>query len=618
MKKLPVLLLVLLATTTFAQAIERVEPPFWWIGMSNPELQLLVYGENIAETEVSLSNKYDGVSIEKVHTVKNPNYLFIDLNIDKTAKAGRFTIDFKKNNEVVANYNYTLNERKEGSAERQGFQPSDVMYLITPDRFVNGDPSNDSMEGLPDKLNREHKDGRHGGDIQGIINSLDYLDNLGFTAIWLNPVLENNMQQVSYHGYSTTDYYKVDPRYGTNEQYLELSKKAREKGIGLIMDVITNHCGSEHWWIKDFPTDDWVNYQEEFKQGKTIYSSHRKSTIQDPYVTTIDKERFTDGWFVETMPDLNQRNPYMATYLIQNSIWWIEFADLYGLRVDTYPYSGADFMKKWSCAVMNEYPNFNIVGEEWHENQNIVSYWQGGKVQHDGYSSCLPSLMDFPMQTFLTEALNTSDNSFSGGWYGAYRGLGNDHVYADPYNLVILPDNHDMKRFYSQVNEDYDLFKLGIAYYLTMRGIPQIYYGTEIIMSSTDDHGNIRTDFPGGWEGDKVNAITGEGLTDQQADAQQYFRNLLNWRKSAEAIHNGKILHYHPKDAVYVYFRYTDTKKVMVLLSKNEKEVTLDLDWYKQGLGNAKSGKDILSGKTHSLEGKLTVPAKSPMIIEVE
>lgn len=616
MKKLSVPLFILFTTLTFAQTIEKVEPPFWWAGMNNTALQLLVYGENIAATDVSLS-EYSAVKIIKVNKVKNPNYLFIDLEIGATAKAGTFTFNFKKENEIVLKHNYTLKERRVGSATRQGFQASDVMYLITPDRFANGDPSNDSMEGLPDKLNREHKNGRHGGDIQGIINSLDYLDNLGFTSIWLNPVLENNMQEVSYHGYSTTDYYKIDPRYGTNEKYQELSRKAKEKGIGLIMDVITNHCGSEHWWIKYFPTDDWVNFQDEYKKGEIVYTSHRKSTIQDPYVTQVDKERFTDGWFVETMPDLNQRNPYMAKYLTQNSIWWIEFADLHGLRVDTYPYSDADFMKNWSCAVMSEFPNFNIVGEEWHENHDIVAYWQGGKENHDGYTSCLPSLMDFPMQKNLTKALTTSDDSWSDGWNGAYRSLANDHVYADPYNLVILPDNHDMKRFYSQVNEDYDLFKLGIAYYLTMRGIPQIYYGTEIAMSSTDDHGNIRTDFPGGWEGDKVNAITGEGLTELQANTQQYFKNLLNWRKTSDAIHNGKILHYHPKEAIYIYFRYTDTKKVMVILSKNEKDITLDMDWYQEGLGNAKEGKDIISGEMISLKDKLVVPARSPMVIEV-
>ena len=616
MKKLSVPLFILFTTLTFAQTIEKVEPPFWWAGMNNTALQLLVYGENIAATDVSLS-EYSAVKIIKVNKVKNPNYLFIDLEIGAKAKAGTFTFNFKKENEIVLKHNYTLKERRVGSATRQGFQASDVMYLITPDRFANGDPSNDSMEGLPDKLNREHKNGRHGGDIQGIINSLDYLDNLGFTSIWLNPVLENNMQEVSYHGYSTTDYYKIDPRYGTNEKYQELSRKAKEKGIGLIMDVITNHCGSEHWWIKYFPTDDWVNFQDEYKKGEIVYTSHRKSTIQDPYVTQVDKERFTDGWFVETMPDLNQRNPYMAKYLTQNSIWWIEFADLHGLRVDTYPYSDADFMKNWSCAVMSEFPNFNIVGEEWHENHDIVAYWQGGKENHDGYTSCLPSLMDFPMQKNLTKALTTSDDSWSDGWNGAYRSLANDHVYADPYNLVILPDNHDMKRFYSQVNEDYDLFKLGIAYYLTMRGIPQIYYGTEIAMSSTDDHGNIRTDFPGGWEGDKINAITGEGLTELQANTQQYFKNLLNWRKTSDAIHNGKILHYHPKEAIYIYFRYTDTKKVMVILSKNEKDITLDMDWYQEGLGNAKEGKDIISGEIISLKDKLVVPARSPMVIEV-
>ncbi|MCB0571286.1 MAG: cyclomaltodextrinase N-terminal domain-containing protein, partial [Phaeodactylibacter sp.] len=366
--------------------ISRIEPPNWWVGMKNPALQLMVHGNAISALHPSID--YPGVRIERVIQVENPNYLFINLLIEPQARPGKLEMAFSHDGRVVERHSYELRARAPGAAEIEGFTNADAMYLITPDRFANGDPDNDLVAGMREKPNRQNPGGRHGGDIKGMINSLDYIAGMGFTAIWLNPVLENDMQEYSYHGYSTTDFYKVDSRFGTNALYKQLADAARAKGIKMIMDMIANHCGSEHWWMKDLPTHDWINFQDGF-----VPTNHRKPVIQDPYVSQYDYTHFADGWFVATMPDLNQRNELMAAYLIQNSIWWVEYLGLAGIRMDTYPYPDKDFMADWSCAVMAEYPNLNIVGEEWVGNPDYVSFWQRGKKNPNGYTSCLPSLM---------------------------------------------------------------------------------------------------------------------------------------------------------------------------------------------------------------------------------
>ncbi|PKQ61139.1 alpha-amlyase [Labilibaculum filiforme] len=593
------------------QKIDHLEPAFWWVGMKNPNLQLLVHGENIAELEAEIN--YPGVSIEKVNRVENPNYLFVDLKLSTELTAGSFDILFKKGKKTVVKYNYELKERRKGAAERKSFTPKDVMYLITPDRFANGNTDNDHVEGLSEGLNREDKSGRHGGDIQGMIDHVDYIADMGFTAIWVNPLLENN-QTTSYHGYATTDYYKIDERFGSNEEYLNLSKLAQEKGVGIIMDVILNHCGSEHWWMKDLPSKDWINFGGEF-----VRTSHKRTTVQDQYASKEDLKDFTDGWFVKSMPDLNQRNPFMATYLIQNAIWWVEYANLYGIRVDTFPYSDADFLSEWDVRLLAEYPNLNIVGEEWSTNPNIVSYWQKGKQNMDGYDSNLPSLMDFPMQQTLVEAL-TQEDTWGTGLIRLYELLVNDVLYPDPNNLVIFPDNHDMARIFDQLDRDYDLYKMAMTYVLTMRGIPQIYYGTEILAKSDagSDHGLLRTDFPGGWEGDQVNAFTGEGLSEQEKDAQDFCKTILNWRKKKEVIHSGKLMHYAPDNGVYSFFRYSDTEKVMVILNKNTELVQLDAKRYYEMLGNHTVAKDIISDKIVQLNLGIEVPARSAIILEIK
>ncbi|MBX2926752.1 MAG: glycoside hydrolase family 13 protein [Saprospiraceae bacterium] len=605
-------LLACFLTLSLSAQEMRVEPPFWWTGMKNPALQLMVHAPRISEWHPSVS--YPGLRMERVIRTENPNYLFIDLLLLDGVQPGKFTIEFKKDGKVMHRHTYELLQREPGSAERQGFTPADVMYLITPDRFVNGNPANDNVAGMREKADRKNIGGRHGGDIAGILQSLDYLDDMGFTAIWVNPVLENDMQEYSYHGYSTTDFYKADPRFGSNEDYRNLSMKAKDKGIKMIMDMIVNHCGSEHWWMRDLPAADWLNYQSGF-----VGTIHRKSVLQDPYVAAIDLERMVDGWFVPTMPDLNQRNPLMATYLIQNTIWWVEYAWLSGIRMDTYPYPDKHFMSDWTCAVMQEYPNFNIVGEEWTENPALVAYWQRGKTNPDGYTSCLPGLMDFPLQGALRRGL-TEPSGWGEGFMRLYEMLANDFLYADPANFVIFPDNHDMSRFFTQMNEDYDLFRMGMIYTYTMRGIPQIYYGTEILMTNpgTDDHGIIRSDFPGGWAGDAVNAFTGAGLTARQKEAQELFRKLGSWRKQSPVIHHGKLKHYLPENDTYVYFRYDDQRKVMVVMNRKTEPVNLPLARFSEMIAGARSAKDVLSGQSFPLGKMLTVPARQALILELE
>ena len=593
-----------------AQTIERIEPPNWWAGMKHPQLQLMVYGERINELVPAI--QYPGVRIERTVRVENPNYLFIDLRLAPDVQPGTLNITFNRAGQQVLARPYQLQERQLGSGDRKGFDNTDVLYLITPDRFANGDPSNDQVASLSEGPNRSFEGGRHGGDMAGMERHLDYIADLGFTALWLNPLLQNDQEAYSYHGYSTTDYYQVDERFGTNKSYLSLVQKAEEKGLKMIMDMIVNHCGSGHWWMEDLPTKDWVNFPDTF-----IQTNHQKSVIQDPYVSTIDYRGMVDGWFVKTMPDLNQRNPLVATYLTQNSIWWIEYANLKGIRMDTYPYPDMDYMTEWNRRVNLEYPHFKVVGEEWNGNPAIVSYWQTGKTNPNGYESNLKSLMDFPLQETLRKALINKESSGT-GWIELYRMIALDFLYPNPMDLVVFPDNHDMDRFFAQVNKDYRLFKLGIAYTLTTRGIPQIYYGTEILMDGAGDHGIIRSDFPGGWEGDAVNGFTDVGLTDQQKDAKQFMQQLLQWRKSASAIHFGKMIHFLPQDGVYVYFRYDEHQKVMVILNKNEVPYQLKLGRFQEVLKDKASGKSVLSGNTYLLNESIEVPAKSPLILELE
>jgi glycosidase len=595
--------------------VRRIEPLNWWVGMKNPNVQLLIYGEGIGETTPLI--RYKGVTVRKVHRADSPNYLFVDVHITPKTRPGAFPIHFQKNGKTLFSQNYSLLPRQPGTDRLQGFHSGDVICLITPDRFANGDARNDVAGGMQERnIDRQFDGGRHGGDIRGIINSLDYLAGMGFTAIWSTPLLENDMPAYSYHGYAITDHYRVDPRFGTLDEYMELSEKARAKGLKLIFDGVVNHIGSSHWWMRDLPFKNWLNHPDTL-----LLTNHRRTVNQDIYASEFDKNLHTRGWFVPSMPDLNGQNPFMAVYLLQNSVWWIETLQLGGIRQDTYCYSDKDFLKKWSCGIMAEYPDFNIVGEEWSLNPLITSYWQQGKNTHDKYSGCLKSVMDFPLQAALVQALTAPEGSdFSNGMTRLYEALANDFIYADPQNILVFGDNHDMDRLFTQLNRDVDLTHMALTYLLTIRGIPQIYYGTEVLSDNSaapNNHGVIRSDFPGGWPGDAANVFTGQGLNENQRRTQAFLKKMLNWRKSAVAVHWGKTLHFAPFSGVYVFFRYTPGQTVMVILNKNTAPVSVDLRRFEEILSGKATGRNVLSGESIPLDKALRVDGKSALVLEI-
>ena len=607
MKNKILVILLLICSISYSQQIERIEPPFWWEGFKNTSLQLLVYGENISNLDFNIkSNIVELVSVEKA---ENPNYIFLNLEVNDKGRSGDFDIDYGGNS-----IKYNIHKKELDSDRHNGFDTSDVLCLITPDRFINGDYSNDNHPDMLEKANRGPW-GRHGGDLKGIRDILNYLIDLGYTAIWLNPILENNMVKSSYHGYSTTDYYKVDPRFGTNEEFKNLTKKADRMGVKMVMDIIPNHSGSEHWFVKDPPFSNWLNFNNSYSQ-----TTHRRETVQDIHASEYDEKNFVDGWFVQTMPDLNQNNKFLSKYLIQNAIWWIEYSGIKGYRVDTYPYSDKDFMSDWTYEIMNEYPYFNIVGEEWSDTPIVTSYWQAGKVNHDGYVSYLPSLMDFPLQINFAEALN-DEITWGNGFVKPYRTLASDFLYGDPYNLVVFPDNHDMTRFLTQVNNDLNLFKMGLVFYTTVRGIPQFYYGTEVLMNSNDNprsHDVIRSEFPGGWNDHEVSALTGKGLTNDQIEFQNFFKKLLNWRKNNKVVHQGKFIHFTPKEQeeIYSYFRILGNKMVWTIFNRKDEAQSINLDKYQEVLKGESKGYDVIYEKSIDLN-KLKISPKSALIIEI-
>jgi glycosidase len=599
-----------------AQKVERVEPPNWWAGMQHNKIQLLIYGDEISELTPAISHKY--VKLLKVEKTENENYLFLTVDVSK-ADAGIFDIEFLKNNKkTVFTYPFELKQRIPSSEKREGFNSSDVMYLITPDRFANGSTSNDEEKGLNEQgIDRTNDYARHGGDIEGITEHLDYIEEMGFTAIWPTPVLINDMNESSYHGYAMTDFYQVDPRFGTLENYVELSSKAKEKGIKLIMDQVVNHIGSEHWWMTDLPTNDWINYQTEFKNGKVVTTNHRRTINQDSYASKSDSKLMSEGWFVSSMPDLNQNNSLLATYLIQNSIWWVETLDLGGIRQDTYPYPDKQFMSEWAGAIMQEYPNFSIVGEEWSLNPLLVGYWQTGAKNKDGYESNLTSTMDFPMQRNIVDALN-EEETWDTGLVKMYEGLANDFYYPNPSDILIFPDNHDMSRIYTQLHENLVSTQMALGYMLVLPRIVEIYYGTEILMNDSakpGDHGLIRTDFPGGWKGDDVNAFNGKGLSDDQEEMQDFLKKVLNYRKNSKAIHSGKTVHFGPMDGVYVLFRIEGTEVVTVILNKNEQPIELDLTRFNEVGLEGRKVKNIISEKDFTWKESLKINSKGVILL---
>ena len=554
-------------------------------------MQLLIHGNRISDYEILIA--YPGVEVKAKHMTGNPNYLFVDLEISADVRPGTFDIVVEYQREIVANYAFELKERKAGSAERKGFDNSDVIYLLMPDRFANGNPDNDAVEGMLEGPDRRNPNGRHGGDLQGIIDRLDHISELGATALWLNPVLMNNMPAYSYHGYAITDFYEVDPRIGSNEKYLELSETCHKMGIKLVMDMVFNHCGSYHWWMNDLPAEDWIHHPDEF-----VRSNYRSETIMDPYASEYDKEKMMTGWFDKTMPDLNQKNPFLANYLIQNSIWWIEHAGLGGIRMDTYPYSYQDFMTRWVERVRLEYPGFSVLGETWLQKEAHTAYFQEDDDRRYGWDPGLQYLTDFPTHFALGKAFS-EDNGWTTGISRIYYVLSQDYLYDDPYKTVIFADNHDLTRFYTNVGEDPDEWKMALGYLLTTRGIPMIYYGTEILMTGWEHegHGFIREDFPGGWPGDQRDAFTGGGRTEEENEAFHFLQKILIWRGNSGVVHHGRLTHYIPDDGLYVFFRHDGMESVMVIMNNHsEKEHALDWTRYQELVKEGDGGTEILSG----------------------
>lgn len=597
--------------TAKANLIQKVAPTFWWANMKNPELQILLYGENIANANVSLSST--DITLKEIVKQSNPNYLLLYLDLSEAAPQ-HFNIELKLGKKTTT-VPYELKERQHTGNDIEGFTASDVLYLIMPDRFANGVPENDVVPGmLENKVNREEQYARHGGDLQGIAAHLDYISDLGVTAIWLNPTQENDMKEGSYHGYAITDYYQIDRRLGSNEAFKSLVEQAHSKGLKVVMDMIFNHCGSENYLFKDKPSTDWFNFKSNYVQ-----TSFKTASVMDIHAAEYEKKIATDGWFTQTMPDFNQRNRHVARYLIQSSIWWIEYADINGIRQDTHPYADFDFMAQWCKEVLAEYPHFNIVGETWLNSNVLVSYWQKDSKLAAPLNSNLPTVMDFPLTDLMSKAFDEETGEWADGLYRLYDYHTQDLVYSNPMNLLIFLDNHDTSRFFKKAEDTSNInrYKQAITYLLTTRGIPQIYYGTEILMAAEKSEGDgyLRRDFPGGWKGDTQNCFTKAGRTKLQNEAYAYMQKLLKWRKGNDVIGKGSMKHFSIKNGIYVYERKFEDRSAVIFLNGTNQEQELDLTAYKEILPK-ESATDIISGKTVNLSGKIQLEARENMILE--
>ena len=615
MKHTLILLIVFLFSWGGGQAarameIKKVAPSFWWAGMKNPELQILLYGENLALSDVSVSG--EGIFLKETVRQDNPNYLLLYLDLSE-AKAQTFQI-LLKNGKKKLQIPYELKSRVRRGEDVKGFTSEDVLYLIMPDRFANGNPENDVVDGMREKkVDRADAFARHGGDIQGISSHLDYIADLGVTAIWLNPTQENDMESGSYHGYAITDYYQIDRRFGSNEDFCALVEKAHEKNLEVVMDMIFNHCGSENYLFKDKPSKEWFNYHSNYVQ-----TSFKTASVMDIHASAFEKKIATDGWFTSVMPDFNQRNRHVVRYLIQSSIWWIEYAGINGIRQDTHPYADFDFMSQWCKEVLDEYPYFNIVGETWLNSNVLVSYWQKDSKLAAPLNSNLPTVMDFPLQALINQAFDEETGEWGGGLYKLYDYQTQDLVYANPMNLLTFLDNHDTSRF-AQTDEmakNLKRYKQAMVFLLTTRGIPQIYYGTEILMTGDKGKGDgdLRKDFPGGWQGDTRNCFAKNGRTALENEAFEFTRQLLNWRKGNQVIGKGSLKHYSIQNGVYVYQREFNGKSVVIIMNGTDDSKELDLAPYQEILPR-ENALDVLTGKNVNLSGKLCLDGRENLIL---
>lgn len=607
---LTAILCAITASVSAKNAMPSIEPPFWWSGMNSPKLQLMVHGDNIRDAVPSID--YAGVTIDSIARLDSKNYQFLYLNVSPQAQPGTMTIVFKNGKKSVK-VPYEL--KKRDGIMPYAFSSEDVLYLIMPDRFADGNSDNNTLKELnfPVSVDRNDPNARHGGDLKGIENNLDYIESLGVTAIWLNPVLENDMPGGAYHGYATTDYYRVDPRFGTNDEYRNLIAESHKRGIKVVMDMIFNHSGSSHPWIDDLPSKDWLNYPDGDK-----LTNFRLSTINDPYASDYDRTRSVKGWFVPSMPDLNQENPHMMRYLIQNSIWWIEYSKIDGIRMDTYPYADMAPMAQWIADVQKEYPGYNIVGEAWYGDVAGTAYWQRRSRLNKQGDPNLPTVMDFPTMIIATQAFHENTLEYGQGLNKIYNRLSLDYLYENPKNVLTFLDNHDTDRFLLTEPQNLGSWKQGVAFLLTTRGIPQIYYGTELLMhgdkKKTD--GDVRKDVPGGFPGDTINAFSKEGRTALQNEAIDFLSKVATWRKGNKVISEGTLKHFMPENGMYVYERRLGDKRAVVIMNGTDRQLSVDMSIYKEILPTGSTLKDVITGEEFTITPEIHFAPRALYILE--
>ncbi|MBQ8492674.1 MAG: glycoside hydrolase family 13 protein [Alistipes sp.] len=611
-----VMLLVAVASASAAKPkfeIKHVEPLSWWVGMNTP-LQLMINAEGVADYGVEILPAGEGMELTAIHKADSPNYIFVDVAISDDAKAGDYTLRFTLGKRKY-DYTYTIAERRDNSRERTSFTTADFVYLIMPDRFANGDPTNDSTATTVEKADRSNPGRRHGGDLQGMIDHLDYIADLGATAIWSTPLLLDDENGASYHGYSCSNYYLIDPRYGTNELFKTYVEECHKRDLKVIMDVVPNHSSTSHWWYDDLPFEDWVHKWDSYTQSNWTFS-----TNMDFNASKSDLYQMESGWFDRSMADMNLDNEYLLNYFKQWAVWWVEYSDLDGFRVDTYPYNEKMPMSQWCKSVMEEYPNFNIVGEVWTSSIPQLAYWQGDNANKDGFNSNLKSIMDFPLHDAIRAAMTEYDTR--GGWGAGmtrvYDVLSHDFVYHDLSNMMIMAGNHDTDRVGDVCDGDPRRMKIVAALLSTLRGMPQMLYGDELMFLSTDrskGHPTLRRDFPGGWEGDERNLFDRAQHEGVEKDVFDYTRTLMNWRKNKEVIHTGQTLHFIDRDNTYAYFRHNDKDVVFVYINNTEQERTVPWQRYAEITAGLTEGRDVVTGETVVMDGK-RVPPMSALVVE--
>ena len=618
MKKIFFVLMMcaLSATTVVAGKIKRIDPTDWFVGMKNAKLQLMVYGESIGKAQVSTA--WPGVRIDSVVRLDSPNYLLVYLDLSD-AKAGNMPLVFTQGKQK-STINYRLREREMSGEQRRGFSNADVLYMLMPDRFASSGTKKHPMPGLNTyHVDRSQPSLRHGGDLEGIRQHLDYFTQLGVTALWFTPILENNTPDENthstYHGYATTDYYRVDPRFGTNDDYRRLINDAHAKGLKVVMDMIFNHCGITHPWVKEMPSHNWFN-RPDYKNNY-LQTSYKLTPVLDPYASKVDMAETVDGWFVPSMPDLNQRNPHVMRYLIQNSIWWIETVGIDGIRMDTYPYADREAMAQWMARLNEEYPNFNTVGEAWVTEPAYTAAWQKDS-KLSTINSNLKSVMDFAFFERINQAKKEETDDWWNGLNRIYNSLVYDYLYPNPSSVMAFIENHDTDRFLGNGNDTLAL-KQALALLLTMNRIPQLYYGTEVLMKGTKEKtdGNVRKDFPGGFSGDKQNAFTAEGRTKEQNAMFVWLSRLLHWRKGNDVITQGRQTHFIPFNGIYVLARTLDKRRVLTIMNGTSKSATMPVARYAEVIGDAHEARDVLTGRTINLQNDIKLAPRATLVLEL-